>query len=159
MFLGPLSPRGVPGEGPEDLHKSRFLVVSGPDQVEPNIFFMSILALSAAGEGGRRWLLVRMRETTNFVSRSGDSQRSSISSGLLRYSLRIYCYPVLRNSVSGPEIGFPGMISAGSLAGKHQNRPSGRPKAGRRVAFMFSRSESGRNPARKPDLLPRNITA
>jgi hypothetical protein len=38
---------------------------------------------------------------------------------------------MLRNSASGPEICLPGRILAGLLPGKHRNRPSGRPKAGR----------------------------
>ncbi len=42
---------------------------------------------------------------------------------------------MLRNSASGPEIGLPGRILAGLLTGKHRNRPSGRPKAGRRAYF------------------------
>jgi hypothetical protein len=61
---------------------------------------------------------------------------------------------MLRNSASGPEIGLPGRILAGLLPGKHEIRPSGRPKAGRRPIFMFSRCQSGQNPARKADILP-----
>ncbi len=63
---------------------------------------------------------------------------------------------MLRNSASGPAIGLPGRISAGLLPGKHRHRPSGRPKAGRRVAFgvfpVAVRLKSGpeaRFPARK----------
>ncbi len=41
-------------------------------------------------------------------------------------------YRMLRNMASGPEIGFPGRISAGFDSGKPQNRSSGRPSAGRR---------------------------
>ena len=44
-------------------------------------------------------------------------------------------YSVLRNSASGPEIGLPGWILAGLLPGKHRNRSSGRPSAGRRADF------------------------
>ena len=33
---------------------------------------------------------------------------------------------MLRNSASGPEIKLPGLILAGLLPGKHQNRPEGR---------------------------------
>ncbi len=42
-------------------------------------------------------------------------------------------YSMLRNTASGPEIGLPGRILAGLLTGKDRNRPSGRPKAGRRA--------------------------
>ncbi len=38
-------------------------------------------------------------------------------------------YPMLRNSVFGPEISFPGRISAGFQSEKFQNRPPGQPKA------------------------------
>ncbi len=40
---------------------------------------------------------------------------------------------MLRNNASGPEIGLPGRILAGLLQGKHRNRPSGLPKAGRKA--------------------------
>ncbi len=40
---------------------------------------------------------------------------------------------MLRNNASGPEIGLPGRILAGLLPGKHRNRPSRRPSAGRRA--------------------------
>ncbi len=42
-------------------------------------------------------------------------------------------YPLLRNDGSGPEIGLPGRIFAGSE--KLQNRPSDRPLTGRRADF------------------------
>ena len=45
---------------------------------------------------------------------------------------------MLRDSASGPSIGLPGWILAGLLPGKHRNRPSGRPKAGRRADFVLS---------------------
>ena len=45
------------------------------------------------------------------------------------------CYSMLHNSASGPEIGLPGWILAGLPPERHQNRPSGRPKAGRRADF------------------------
>jgi hypothetical protein len=45
------------------------------------------------------------------------------------------CYPMLRNNACGPEIGLSGRISAGFSSGKHQNRPSGRPSAGRGADF------------------------
>ncbi len=44
-------------------------------------------------------------------------------------------YPMLCNNASGSEIVFQGQISAGFLSGKLPNRPSGRPKAGRRADF------------------------
>jgi hypothetical protein len=44
-------------------------------------------------------------------------------------------YSMLRNSASGPEIKLPGRILDGRLPGKNRNRPSGRPKAGRRGDF------------------------
>ncbi len=44
-------------------------------------------------------------------------------------------YSMLRYSASGLEIGLLGRILAGLLPGKHQNRPSGRPSAGRKAAF------------------------
>ncbi len=44
-------------------------------------------------------------------------------------------YSMLRNSASGSEIGLLGRILAGLLPGKHQNRPSGRPKASRSTDF------------------------
>ncbi len=63
---------------------------------------------------------------------------------------------MLCNSVSGPEAGLPGRILAGLPPGKHQNRPSGRPKAGRRadfggfpVAVRPISGPEGRFPARK----------
>ncbi len=40
---------------------------------------------------------------------------------------------MLRNNASGPGIGLPGRILAGLLPGKHRNRISGRPSAGRRA--------------------------
>jgi hypothetical protein len=50
-------------------------------------------------------------------------------------SLKRKAYPMLRDSASGPEIKFPGLISAGFSSGKRPNRPSGRPKARRRAEF------------------------
>ncbi len=57
---------------------------------------------------------------------------------------------------SGPGIGLPGWILAGLLPGKHRNRPSGRPSAGRRadfsafpVAVRPKSGPEGRFPARK----------
>jgi hypothetical protein len=47
-------------------------------------------------------------------------------------------HSMLRKSASGPEIGLPGRILAGLLSGKHRNRPSDRPKAGRRADFDAS---------------------
>ena len=44
-------------------------------------------------------------------------------------------YPMLCNSASGPEIGFPDRISAGLQSARPQNRRSGRPSAGRRADF------------------------
>ncbi len=44
-------------------------------------------------------------------------------------------YPRLRKSAPGSGTGLPGWISAGFQSGKLQNRPSGRPKAGRRAVF------------------------
>ncbi len=40
-----------------------------------------------------------------------------------------------RNRTSGPEIGVPGRILAGLPPEKNLQRPSGRPKAGRRADF------------------------
>jgi hypothetical protein len=48
-------------------------------------------------------------------------------------------YPMLRNSVSGPEIGLPGRILAGLLPGEHRHRPSGRPSDGQKPISVFSR--------------------
>ncbi len=63
---------------------------------------------------------------------------------------------MLRNSASGREIGLPARILAGLLPGKHENRLSGRPKAGRWADFgafpVAARPKSGpegRFPARK----------
>ena len=63
---------------------------------------------------------------------------------------------MLRNNASGPEIGLPGWILAGLLAGRHRSRPSSRPKAGRRadfgsfpVAVRPKSSPEGRFPARE----------
>ncbi len=39
------------------------------------------------------------------------------------------------NDASGPEISLPGWILVGLLPETHRNRPSGRPKAGRRAHF------------------------
>ena len=55
--------------------------------------------------------------------------------------------PRSRNNASRPEIGFPGWISAGLLPGRHRNRPSGQPSAGRRADFDVS-------PAVRPKILP-----
>jgi hypothetical protein len=68
---------------------------------------------------------------------------------------------MLRNSTSGPEIGLPGRILAGLLPGKHQDRPSGRPKTGRMAdlgAFPAAvRPKSGPgSPISGPDALLRN---
>ena len=49
--------------------------------------------------------------------------------------LRPMRYPMLRDSDSGLETGFPGSISAGFQSGKLQNLPSGRPTAGQRAEF------------------------
>jgi hypothetical protein len=63
---------------------------------------------------------------------------------------------MLRNNASRPESKLPGRILAGLLRGTHRNRPSGRPKAGRRAEFgVFTvavRPKSGpegRFPARR----------
>ncbi len=63
---------------------------------------------------------------------------------------------MLRNNASGPKIGLPRRILAGLLPGKNRNRPSGRPKAGRRadfgslpVAVRAKSGPEGRCPARK----------
>ncbi len=63
-------------------------------------------------------------------------------------------YSMLRNSASGPELRRPGKISAGFQSGRHQIGPLAglRPAGG--PIFKFSRLESGRNPARKPDFWP-----
>ncbi len=65
-------------------------------------------------------------------------------------------YSMLPNGASGPEIGLPGRILAGLLPGRHRNRPSGWPKAGRRtdfgsfpVAVRPKSGPEGRFPARK----------
>ena len=65
-------------------------------------------------------------------------------------------YSLLRNNASGPEIGLPGRILAGLLPGRHRNRPSGRPSAGRRadlggfaVAVRPKSGPEGRFTARK----------
>jgi hypothetical protein len=42
---------------------------------------------------------------------------------------------MLRNSASGPDIRLPGRVLDGLLPGKHRNRPSGHPKAGRKADF------------------------
>jgi hypothetical protein len=42
---------------------------------------------------------------------------------------------MLSNGASEPEIDLPGKISAGLYSGKPQNRPSGRPSAGRKADF------------------------
>jgi hypothetical protein len=49
--------------------------------------------------------------------------------------LRNIEYTVLHNSVSGPEIGFPGMIAAEFWSAKQQHRSFGRHSAGRRADF------------------------
>ncbi len=56
---------------------------------------------------------------------------------------------MLRNSASGPEIGLPGRILVGLLPGKHRNRPSGRPSAGRGAHFDSFPVAVRPNPARK----------
>ncbi len=64
-------------------------------------------------------------------------------------------YSMLCNRDSGPEVVLPGRISTGYWPGKPQNRPSDRPKAGRRAdceAFpvrIRPKSGSDRLPARK----------
>ena len=56
------------------------------------------------------------------------------NSKAIKTSLKPY-YFMLRNNASGPQTGLPGRILTGLLPGKHQNRPSGRPKAGRGADF------------------------
>ncbi len=60
---------------------------------------------------------------------------------------------MLSNIASRPEIGLPGRILAGVLPGRHRNRPSGRPKAGRRGDFgvfpVAVRPKSGPEARRK----------
>ncbi len=65
---------------------------------------------------------------------------------------------MLRNRVSGPKIGLPGL---GRILGgqKNQNRPSGRPNACRTVEFEVFPITARPNPARKPDFRPENIIA
>ncbi len=65
-------------------------------------------------------------------------------------------HTMLCNSASKPEIGLLGRMSAGLQSGTPQNRPSGRPSAGRRADFDVCptriRPKSGREarfPARK----------
>ncbi len=65
-------------------------------------------------------------------------------------------HPMLHNIVSRPEIGLPDRTSARFESGKHKNRTSGRPSAGRRADFeafpIRIRPKSGledRLPARK----------
>ncbi len=48
---------------------------------------------------------------------------------------------ILHANASGPAIGLPGRILGGLLPGRHRNRPSGRPKAGRRADFSAFRPE------------------
>ncbi len=66
---------------------------------------------------------------------------------------------MLRNNASGQEIGLPGRILTGLLPGKNPNRPSGRPKAGRRDDFrafpVAVRPKSG--PISGPKAVLRNI--
>ncbi len=57
---------------------------------------------------------------------------------------------MLLNSASGPEIGLPALILAGLLPENHPNRPSGRPRAGRR-AYFRAFPAAVRPPARKAD--------
>ncbi len=59
---------------------------------------------------------------------------------------------MLRNSVSGPEIGLSGRLSAGVLSGKSQNRLAGLRPAGGPI-LRLPRLESGRKQTRKPDFL------
>ncbi len=63
-----------------------------------------------------------------------------------------------RKSASEPDIGLPGLISAGFYSGKPQNSTL-RPKTGRSADDEASRLESGRNPAWKPDFRPGNTIA
>jgi hypothetical protein len=72
---------------------------------------------------------------------------------LLRYSM-------LRNSASGLYIGLPGRIQAGVLAGKHHNRVSGRPSAGRMAhcgAFPVAAKIPPGNSISRQEALLRNI--
>ncbi len=46
------------------------------------------------------------------------------------------CYSMLRNNASGPEIGLPGRILTGLLAGKTQNRPSDRRPDGGPISVL-----------------------
>ena len=63
-------------------------------------------------------------------------------------------YSMLRNNASGPEIGLPGRILAGLLP---ESTEIGPPAGG--PISVLSRSQSGRNPARKADLRPGSIIA
>jgi hypothetical protein len=65
-------------------------------------------------------------------------------------------YPMLRSRASGPEIGFPGRISAGFLSGEPENRLSARFSASRRTGFQVflfenrpKSSQEARFPTRK----------
>ncbi len=73
-------------------------------------------------------------------------------------------HSMLRTNASGPEIGLPGRILVGLPPGKDRNRPSGRPKAGRRadfdafpVAVRPKSNPEGRFPARKHYCVTSNI--
>ncbi len=88
----------------------------------------------------RRYLHHRAGSTASplesFLASLGDGRAAFI---------RDCSYSMLRNSASGPEIGFPGRILAGLLPGKHRNWS----KAGRRADFgVFP------VPTWKPDFRP-----
>ncbi len=81
--------------------------------------------------------------------------RSHPETNIHPHTIASNMHPMVRNSASGPEIGFPGR-SAGFQSGKPQIGPS----AGRRPAgwlmLRLSRLQSGRNPAWKTDFRPGN---
>ena len=155
FVLGPPLPRGVPGEGP-DCHFPKEIVGFGPIPARILGFSIFILALSTATTSKNVFL--------NWESLVPEVPRilGGLKGGgcwLIFGRFECFwevCCPISRNNASKPEIGFPGVISAGFYSGKHNHRPAGRPKAGRRAKFeavlIRIRPKSGseaRFPARK----------
>ncbi len=99
LLFSPLPPGG-PGEGP-DCHLPKEMGQIPARIRGGSLFLIFILALIAAG--------LRAKVSLHLTSLGGGSSRPN---GPLLSSVH-WWYPLLRNSASGPEIGFPVRISAG----------------------------------------------
>ncbi len=160
-------------EGPPDWHEEELPFLSGAGVAGPYSVFRSACRSawrgSCADRGSQRSQCNKKGAAAPQPMGSGGRERPRIQ---LRPRFRpgalvvtLHKYPMLHNSASGLEIWLPGWISAGFLSGKPRNRPSGRPKGGRRADLRLSRLESDSNPIEirpgrqisGPEALLRNI--